>query len=256
MPCGANMGRRYTIASWLMQALALLCLVSVCINAAADTASRTPQRLAVLQHQVVALSSVAVLEPAKVLALQQQGLEIWAQASNAMQRQLTLQTLAQFGLLPGLQIPRVTPPAMSFAQLQKPTVVHFWAHWCAPCRHELPELVQFYQQRFFDLNSSGLQVVAVNNDPQHPSESALVDLQGVPEQHDPNFVWYRALAKQQAVALPATFLVMPDGQVTALAFGRLDWLSADLPARFRQVVRQMRSKSRHTLLNAVSAMGQ
>lgn len=47
----------------------------------------------------------------------------------------------------------------SLAELRgHPVLVNFWASWCKPCRHEMPELVLRYQQ----LHEAGLEVLAIN----------------------------------------------------------------------------------------------
>ncbi|MGL5318199.1 MAG: thioredoxin-like domain-containing protein [Bacteroidales bacterium] len=45
---------------------------------------------------------------------------------------------------------------------QKITIVHFWASWCAPCRAEMPNIINNYQ-RFKD---KGLEIVGVSFDKQ------------------------------------------------------------------------------------------
>lgn len=53
------------------------------------------------------------------------------------------------GLMPGARFPDIEfadaqGRAMRLSQLRgKPVVLHFWGSWCAPCRHELPDMAAF-----------------------------------------------------------------------------------------------------------------
>lgn len=42
----------------------------------------------------------------------------------------------------------------------RPIVVNYWAEWCAPCRHEIPELNALHRER----SSTGMVVLGVNYD--------------------------------------------------------------------------------------------
>lgn len=41
----------------------------------------------------------------------------------------------------------------------RPLVVYFWATWCKPCRHEVPELIALHQDENF--RSSGAEIVGI-----------------------------------------------------------------------------------------------
>ncbi len=172
-------------------------------------------------------------------ALQQAGLSMWAKANSLAQRDAVQRLMYRVGLLPmtpvwnpshdqaslvPAQFPNLAPvtPLPPNAAVLRPTLVHFWALWCAPCRREMPELEHFYQNEYLALADAGLQLLTVNLDPILPAP-----VSPLPVQHDPGFALYRRLSGEQAVALPATFLVMPDGQYHALAYGPLQW-QADL----------------------------
>ncbi|WP_169450044.1 TlpA family protein disulfide reductase [Marinobacter orientalis] len=91
-------------------------------------------------------------------------------------------------------------------------LVNYWAEWCKPCLEEIPELN--------DLDSySDIVVLGVNFDDIQGQE--LIDLgenMGIEyamlaEDPGPEFGW------KTPVALPATFIVNPDGNLVEARFG-------------------------------------
>ncbi|MGB2693663.1 MAG: TlpA disulfide reductase family protein [Dehalococcoidia bacterium] len=60
---------------------------------------------------------------------------------------------------PDFLLERLTGGTLRLSDLQgQPVVLNFWASWCPPCRLEMPELVDAYEQ----YRADGLVVVAVN----------------------------------------------------------------------------------------------
>lgn len=101
-------------------------------------------------------------------------------------------------------------------------VLNFWATWCPPCREELPELISFSEE-------TGIPVLGINvtkNERRGQSDveafleevplsfPVLLDEAGTVERT------YRV------VALPTTYVIAPDGTVTAKQVGPVDfdWL--------------------------------
>jgi thiol-disulfide isomerase/thioredoxin len=96
-------------------------------------------------------------------------------------------------------------------------VVNFWATWCAPCRIEFPELVQFGK----DFEPKGVDLVFVSTDFESDVGAAtdFLQEQGVPWDTfiktgvDQNFI--DAFHTQWSGALPATFVYDRDGHLRA-----------------------------------------
>jgi peroxiredoxin len=98
----------------------------------------------------------------------------------------------------------------------KAVVLNFWATWCAPCRHEIPWLIDL-QKRY---GPEGLVVIGVSMDSTRPDDAAKFSKQaginypivlgpgtGVTRQY--GGVW----------SLPTTFYIGRDGTITAVIPG-------------------------------------
>jgi len=99
------------------------------------------------------------------------------------------------------------------------TLINFWALWCAPCRTEMPALARLKTQ----MAERGLEVVAVNLGDKPDAVARFLkqmDVGGLTIVMDRQSAVGRAWHVQ---ALPATFLVGPDGAITHAAIGAREW---------------------------------
>ncbi len=102
--------------------------------------------------------------------------------------------------------------------LERPTLVHFWATWCPPCRAELPGLLALPNERPVDVLA-----VALDEDPTHvkrflAGRSASAVLLGDAEEAE------RVLGVR---TLPVTFLVQPGGHIDLRFDGARNWADED-----------------------------
>lgn len=95
----------------------------------------------------------------------------------------------------------------------QPTVINFFASWCAPCRAELPHFEETFQEFGSEVNFVG---VATNDDRANASE--LIDDTGIsfPVVDDPNQELFFAL---NGFSMPTTVFLNADGTVVSTRVG-------------------------------------
>lgn len=100
-------------------------------------------------------------------------------------------------------------------------LVNFWATWCEPCRDEMPSLQKLKAQ----LGGKPLVILAVNFG--ESAQQVKAFLNAYPLDFPVLLDRDQTAAKAWKVrALPASFLVAPDGRVRSYTFGGRDWADA------------------------------
>ncbi|HTK66872.1 MAG TPA: TlpA disulfide reductase family protein [Pseudonocardia sp.] len=116
------------------------------------------------------------------------------------------------GPLAGIEVPCLGAPGTvrpAKALAGRETLLNIWATWCVPCREELPALVQYAARP----GSPPVVTVNVHDNPV-TALNLLHDLKvKLPAIVDSGDAMFSAL---RIVALPASFVVHPDGTLTQL----------------------------------------
>jgi thiol-disulfide isomerase/thioredoxin len=153
-----------------------------------------------------------------------QGLGIWAYRTVESKKQERRSTFSFEPLTAepqGLDAELLTPAGNTTTLrdgLGKPMLVHFWATWCAPCRTELPALLEFGRSR-------DVRLILVSVD-----ESWQV-VRHFFEGDPPDGVVLDSKSELRATfdvsTLPDTYLFDPSGRPVARFYGARDWAQAE-----------------------------
>ena len=93
------------------------------------------------------------------------------------------------------------------------TIIDFWASWCGPCRHDMPQVVALYQQ----YQGKGLGIVGISLDQDGNAwKKAISDLKMTWTQMSDLKGWDNAAAKQfNITSIPHTVIVDQKGTILA-----------------------------------------
>ena len=118
------------------------------------------------------------------------------------------------GLMPHLSLRAHDGSRHELRDVNRPTLVHFWATWCPPCRTELPGLLSLPQEAPVD-------VVAIALDKNWSDVVRFLD--GRP----PATVFIGDAEQAEATfgirTLPVTYLIEPGGHLRLRFDGARDW---------------------------------
>ncbi|MEO9481899.1 MAG: TlpA disulfide reductase family protein [Ekhidna sp.] len=92
-------------------------------------------------------------------------------------------------------------------------LIDFWAAWCRPCRAENPNVVRLYNE----YSDSNFEILGVSLDRTREKWLQAIDQDGLPWLHvsDLKFWKSQAAVDYQVGAIPATFLIDPNGIIIA-----------------------------------------
>lgn len=110
-----------------------------------------------------------------------------------------------------VRVPDLDGAPVTLARGGRPTVVNFWAPWCAPCKQELPELARLARELESEVDFVG---VSVETADVASVRTALADF-GIayPQRLANDDVLERFHGAEGSAALPSTFVFGPAGEL-------------------------------------------
>ncbi len=138
----------------------------------------------------------------------------------------------------GLAFKREDGSAVSLADFKGKTVLlNLWATWCAPCRHEMPDLDGLQAA----LGGDDFEVVTVSLDRKSPDKPrAFFDEIGIEHltlYYDEKMGMFPALrSKGMAFGMPSTLIINKDGCSLAHMAGPAAWASAEAQELVKAIV--------------------
>lgn len=127
------------------------------------------------------------------------------------------------GLAPNLALTDLNGTVLDTSSLKgKIVVVNFWAAWCTPCTHEVPQFISL--QRKYE--SQGVQVIGISID---DSESELRDFYHKFGMNYPVIAGSQQIAQAYGgiLGLPTTLIIDRDGTIQKKINGATDFASLE-----------------------------
>jgi len=157
------------------------------------------------------------------------------------------QMMADFGVqlpkqrkaAPLFSLPKLGGGQVALADARgKLVLLHFWATWCGPCRHEMPLLHSMEQV----LGSGNFRMICVNVD--------RGDSGAVQDYLDKTVPQFHTLLDRQGMVrnryavrgLPTTYLIDGDGKILGRIIGERDWQSDEAKRMMQGILHQERKR--------------
>lgn len=113
---------------------------------------------------------------------------------------------------PEIELPNPEGQLIKLSDLRgKYVMIDFWAAWCKPCREENPNVVALYNQ----YNSKGFEVFGVSLDRTKEAWVDAIAEDGLTWTQVSDLKYFNSAAAElyQINAIPATYLIDPDGKI-------------------------------------------
>lgn len=135
-------------------------------------------------------------------------------AQEFISRVDNMRTLSVGQMAPDIALPNPEGDTVKLSSLRgKYVLIDFWAAWCRPCRMENPNVVRMYNK----YNDKGFEVFGVSLDRKKEDWVNAIAQDGLTWTHVSDLAYFNSEAARlyNIQAIPATYLVGPDGKIIA-----------------------------------------
>ncbi len=126
----------------------------------------------------------------------------------------SMRRLAVGAEAPEIKLPDPDGNEISLSSLRgKYVLIDFWAAWCKPCRQENPNVLASYNK----YKDEGFEILGVSLDRTKEAWVRAIEEDGLPWKHVSDLKYFNSEAAEtyQINAIPATYLIGPDGKIVA-----------------------------------------
>ncbi|MFD2034551.1 redoxin domain-containing protein [Belliella marina] len=134
--------------------------------------------------------------------------------TSLMARLEDLRALSIGQIAPEIALPNPQGELVKLSDLRgKYVLIDFWAAWCKPCREENPNVVRLYNQ----YKEKGFEVFGVSLDRTKEAWEKAIEDDELTWTHVSDLKYFNseAAATYQINAIPATYLIDPEGKIVA-----------------------------------------
>ena len=116
-------------------------------------------------------------------------------------------------------------------------ILHFWATWCKPCRHEMPALESLFKES----RELPIAILGISIDEKQDSlkiAPALIEI-GITF---PNALAFSGMVSKAywTWGIPVTYIIDPNGHFVGRLRGSRDWASPQMLAFLQQLIKEYR----------------
>jgi len=115
-------------------------------------------------------------------------------------------------LAPDFTLPDTSGNNVTLSSLKgKIVLIDFWASWCQPCMHEMPNVIKLYT----DFHSKGLEIIGVSLDKSRPAWTNAIKTKNLNwiQVSDVKFWQSLVVPLYNVSAIPYTVLIDKDGKI-------------------------------------------
>lgn len=191
------------------------------MNLESDLGEKVKELIGKMDGSFAALAALPMINPKKdfqfmdeLISKMNQKYPGFKSVQNLMVQLDEMRALSVGQVAPEISLPDPSGNIVNLSDLRgKYVLIDFWAAWCRPCREENPNVVRLYNQ----YKDKGFEVFGVSLDRTHEAwVKAIEDDQLTWTQvSDLKYFNSEAAATYQINAIPATYMLDPEGRIIA-----------------------------------------